>query len=871
MSDHYTDDEIDTFANMVGAWVAGGQSLDSVRSFLRVARTPEALIEFAIARHEMRMSDINGVEVVVDPKTPHTPWYPGPKATDRFWPPVKAILEDRLGDAAVTDIDKVTSLTLSKLNPPGTDQFSDRGLVLGYVQSGKTTNFMALAAKAADAGYKLIVVLSGVTDSLRDQTQARIDEVLVGNSVEWFPLTKHGEDFAQSSGAAALFTKFDGALIAVIKKNPARLRRLRDWMTGAGKIAMKHAPLLLIDDEADQASIDVGDSHRTSTINGLLQEILRHPRSAYLAYTATPFANLLIDPSNERDLYPRTVIVSMPKPEGYFGPERLFGGIDSPDDAGLDMIRTIPVGEAVSARPPAGQGAVKTWSPILGSELRRSILWFILSTAARRIRNGHGQHSSMLIHASMLSDAHFRTRDIVFAALEAVRVGIATNDAGLRFELQEVWKSESARVPASNFGYEPIAWRDLEAMLRAAVDDIDIVVDNYKSSDRLSYSSAKPTTAIVIGGNTLSRGLTLEGLTSSYFVRSASAYDTLLQMGRWFGYRDKYEDLCRVWMTDELRGWFRDLSKVEQEIRDEIARYRREGLSPLELGVRIRLHPDLAITEAAKMRNAVNASLSYSGRNPQTTVFRRLDGARLNRNLDATTELLETIQRYGGDVAEFPAGASLKQSLRGYRDVPAEHILHFLEQYEFDEDQREMTRALLTGYIKDELQQDSLRTWRVVIMEGPNGEKVDLPGIGQIGTVVRSRLASTDEDLANIRILTSAEDRVAGIDWEDGETPPKGADLLVARSERHPNEGILRLYFLDRTSAPAGSATTRVPLDAVGVVTGISVDFPVSSTPDKAIGYVISNVPGATDVEEAEALDAADKADEQELDDADEA
>jgi hypothetical protein len=871
MSDLYANDEIDTFANMVGAWVAGGQSLESVRSFLRATRTPDELIELAIARHEMRMSDINGVEVVVDPNSPHTPWYPGPKASDRFWPPVKAVLEDRLGDSAVTDIDKVTSLTLSKLNPPGADRFSDRGLVLGYVQSGKTTNFMALAAKAADAGYKLIVVLSGVTDILRDQTQARIDEVLVGDSVEWFPLTKRGEDFAQSSGAAALFTKFDGALIAVIKKNPARLRRLRDWMTGAGKIAMQHAPLLLIDDEADQASIDVGDAGRTSTINGLLRDILKHPRSAYVAYTATPFANLLIDPSNESDLYPRTVIVSMPKPDGYFGPERLFGGIDSPEDAGLDMIRTIPAAEAVSARPPTGLGAVKSWSPTLGSELRRAILWFILSTAAKRVRNGHGQHSSMLIHTSMLSDAHFRTREVVFAALETLRVGIATNDMSTLLELEEVWKSESARVPAGSFGYESIEWNDLKSTLRATVDEIDIVVDNYKSSDRLSYSSAKPTTAIVIGGNTLSRGLTLEGLTSSYFVRSASAYDTLLQMGRWFGYRGGYEDLCRVWMTDELRGWFRDLSKVEQEIRDEIARYRREGLSPLELGVRIRLHPDLAITEAAKMRNAVNASMSYSGRNPQTTVFRRLDGERLDRNMTAAKNLLETVQRYGGDIANFPAGASLKQSLRGYRDVPAEYVLRFLEEYEFDEDQREMTRALLTEYLRDELQQNSLRTWRVVIMEGPNGEKLDLPGIGQIGTVVRSRLASTDDDLANIRILTSAEDRIAGIDWHDGETPPKGADLLVERSGRHPDEGILRLYFLDRTSAPAASATTRVPLDAAGIVTGISVDFPQSSTPDKAIGYVIANVPGTADVEEGEALDAADKADAQELDKSDEA
>jgi len=871
MSASYSDSDIETYADMVGGWVAGGQSLDSVRSFLRVARTPEELIELAIARHEMRMSDIEGVEVVVDPKTPHTPWYPGPKASDRFWPPVKAILQDRLGDKAVTEIDKITSLTLSKLSPPGASRFSDRGLVVGYVQSGKTTNFMALAAKAADAGYKLIVVLSGVTDILRDQTQARVDDVLIGESDEWFPLTRRGEDFGHSAGAAALFTKFDGALVAVIKKNPARLRRLRDWMTGAGKLAMQYAPLLLIDDEADQASIDVGQAARTSTINKLLREILQHPRSAYVAYTATPFANLLVDPRNENDLYPRSLIVSMPKPEGYFGPERLFGGIDSPDDPGLDIIRTIPAGEAVAARPPAGLGAVKTWMPSLGSELRRAILWFLLSTTAKRHRNGKGQHSSMLVHTSMLSEAHFRTRDVVSEALEAVRVGIATNDAATLLELRELWISEAPRVPAGLFGHASISWDELASGLRATVDDIDVVVDNYKSADRLTYGGESPTTAIVIGGNTLSRGLTLEGLTSSYFVRSASAYDTLLQMGRWFGYRIGYEDLCRVWMTDELRGWFRDLSRVEQEIRDEIARYRREGLSPLELGVRIRLHPDLAITEAAKMRNAVNASLSYSGRNPQTTIFKRLDAQRLDRNLAAAKSLIESIPRYGGELTQFFAGGSLKQTLPGYRDVPAELILRFLEDYEFDEDQREMTRDLLTSYVKEELQSGSLEKWRVVIMAGPNGEKVDLPGIGEVGTVIRSRLAATDDDIANIRILTSADDRTAGIDWAAGEAAPKGADLVVERSNRHPDEGILRLYFLDRTSKPAESTKTRAALDAAGIVTGISIDFPKSSNPDRSIGYMIAAVPGAQDIEEAESVDAADRADEQDLDGVDEA
>jgi hypothetical protein len=331
------------------------------------------------------------------------------------------------------------------------------------------------------------------------------------------------------------------------------------------------------------------------------------------------------------------------------------------------------------------------------------------------------------------------------------------------------------------------------------VDDIDVVVDIYRSVDRLSYSPTGSTTAIVIGGNTLSRGLTLEGLTSSYFVRSASAYDTLLQMGRWFGYRAGYEDLCRVWMTSELRIWFGDLARVEQEIREEIGRYRREGLSPLELGVRIRLHPDLAITEAAKMRNALPAALSFSGRNPQTTIFRREDADHLARNLAAAGRLLETIARRGGQTAQFRAGGSLRQTLRGFRDVPAEYILQFINEFEFDDHQREMSRELLAAYVSDELKLNKLQRWRVVVMEGPTGERVRLPVIGDIGTVVRSRVNGTDDDVASIRTLTSGEDRVAGIDWRADEIPPASGALAAEREKRHPDEGILRLYFIDRT------------------------------------------------------------------------
>lgn len=857
----YTEQDIVEAAEIVGAIVAGGVSKALLLSRLRAIRMPEELAELAVARYELGLLDIDGVVILEDSKTGEMAWYVGPGQNDRFWPPVRALLTESLPNGATEEVDKVTTAILGRLPAPGRSQFSSRGLVLGYVQSGKTTNFLALAAKAADRGYKLIVILSGMTDILRNQTQSRTDDILVRGSDDWYKLTTENSDFSQRGQAAALFTRFDGALVAVVKKNPRRLRALRDWIHGAGSIAMQRAPLLLIDDEADQASVDVGDD-RVSTINGLLREILAHPRSAYVAYTATPFANLLIDPGTPEDLYPRDFIISMPRPTGYFGPERLFGEIDDPDDPGLDVIRTIPAAEAVMAKPPSGKGAISSWQPVADQELLRAIRWFLLASAARRVREGEAVHSSMLIHTSMLSEAHFRTRNAVAQGLDDLRVAIATDDASIMAALESMWVAETARMPASAFELQPVGWALVRARLHEVVNDVDLVVDNYRSTDRLRYSADPPSTVIVIGGNTLSRGLTLEGLVSSYFVRSASAYDTLLQMGRWFGYRDGYADLCRIWITDELRDWFRDLSVVEREIRDEIARYARERVTPAQLGVRIRLHPQLAITEAAKMRNAKPTSISFGDQAPQTTLFARSDEHVLARNSEAVHNLLNGIVAIGSSVEQFRTGRSLQTSLKGFKDVPLELVLRFLGSYSFHADQTSLTAELLDQYIRAEHLHGSLEKWRVVVMEGSSTDKIDLPGVGDVRCVIRSRVPDSDETVANIRALMSAEDRSAGVDWVEGEVPVTKAELQVERTRRHPREGILRIYPIEAYSAPKVQAGARVPLEAAATVFGLVIDFPSSVDPNRGLGYMVANV--VADVEDAEDARLADDADEHE-------
>lgn len=825
----------------------GGHDVDGARAKLQLTHTPEWLIDAGIAQY------LASIEHVVGPgisdKGSHYPW--DPTAIDRatYWPPVRERLTARIGEQAVASVDAVTDRILYRLEPPTRPEFSTRGLVLGYVQSGKTTNFISLAAKAADHGYRLIIVLSGMTDILRDQTQGRVDDVLIAGSEQWHALTTADSDFRVTEPAGAALSHLP-AMVAVVKKNPGRLRRLRDWLKTAPVHVLRQAPMLIVDDEADQASIDVGGNGRQSTINSLLRELLEHPKSAYVAYTATPFANLLIDPSDPNGLYPRNFVEAMPEPTDYFGSARLFGSYDDPQSDGLDVARRISDEEAGGARPPRGAGALATWTPSIGPALADAIRWFIVATAARRCRHDL-RHSSMLVHTSMLSHAHFRTRDAVDEFVAELRDRIHAGDCVALGKLRALYEAETATLPATTFGHSAAPWAEVQARLMDVADAVELVVDNYLSSDRLVYEEA-PRTVIAIGGNTLSRGLTLEGLVSSYFVRSASAYDTLLQMGRWFGYRQGYEDLQRIWMTDELARWFRDLSFVEQEIREDIGRYASEGLTPLELAIRIRQHPNLAITAAAKMRDAVQLEASFSGKSPQTTTLFRTDTEILQSNFDAVLDLLSTASGEAHLRHDSPGTIILD-------DVSVHDVRKLIESFTFHPAQQELTAANLLGYIDGEVAEGELLEWRIVVMRG-DGDPLDLPGgLGSIKRNVRSRLRGEDDSLANIKALMSQGDRLKGLGHDDA-VDTSEMDPASARSALY-HGGILRVYFIDSRSAPKERSPRRVPFDASGPVVGLAFDFPFSLRADASFTYVVAPLPGDTEeladaeVAQADALD----------------
>ncbi len=754
-------------------------------------------------------------------------WYPGPRADDRFWPPYHNSLAGKgwaLED--IKNLDRASSRVIQLMRSPGASAISTRGLVVGYVQSGKTANYAASIAKAADTGYRLIIVLAGGTNVLRRQTQERLHADLVSHRPQdWVLLTTDTDDFGGNPNAAAALSEKSGQrTLAVIKKNKTRIKRLTAWLKSAGSITMANCPILIVDDEADQASPNsaMPDAERTKINEALLALLAAGPKVAYVGYTATPFANLLIDPSDEHDLYPRSFVVDLPRPDSYFGPEKIFGraplsseDAEAPPD-GLDMIRLISQLDQQQLL------AVNTGgSRDLPASLRRSLHYFLLVTAERYRRGQHDRHSSMLVHTSQKISSHQNMVAPLERCINEIRLALKHSSVALIEELKDLWEHEAARVATERDG-DLGSFDDILPHFNAVLSKARVVVENSASTSRLNYSG-KGQVVVAVGGNVLARGLTLEGLSVSYFIRAASAYDTLLQMGRWFGYRPGYADLPRIWMTDELRGYFFDLGTVEAEIRKEIAQYERvPGMNPLSAGVRIRTHPKLAITAKAKMSAAVKSSMSFRGRRFQTTIMLNADLTALERNLAATRTLVAAVS------AQAPFSWNGSRSAYLARGASADVAIAFLEQYDFAKHPELENKSLLLSYIKKQVERGLLGTWNVAIASrAANAHGVlDLASVGTVNMIRRTKHVPRSGPLGD-SIGSLMSERDVAIDFADSvDVGSIKGDLLAERNQSGTKECLLVLYPIAPNISPGEKSPDREPLIAAEVVIGVAVVFP---------------------------------------------
>ena len=571
-----------------------------------------------------------------------------------FWNRYKRYLKKRrFPPRVLSSMDSVTDQILDHLeNPEKGESWKRRGMVVGHVQSGKTANYTGLICKAADAGYKVIVVMAGLLNSLRNQTQARIDEGFIGidpackldgsNSADRYvgvgllpahegkrqpvSLTTRVADFRKNTARALSlnFQQLKEAAIFVVKKNSSTLRALSSWIEVNNENLQDH-PMLLIDDEADHASINTKKSIEEATaINQRIRELLKlFDRSSYVGYTATPFANIFIDPDAEsdlgQDLFPRDFIVSLDPPTNYIGPPTIFG-----QNSDLDVLREVvdhddllPVRHKIDHTPEG-----------LPESLEDAVRTFILARAIRNLRDQRTAHMSMMVNVSRFTRVQSEVKLLIAEYLRELQQGIRNysklpdHQASKQTCIQNMKLTWDKEYSSAGF-----SWPQVKHELETAASSIDVIeVNSSSSAEPLDYSRHNypdGRTLIAVGGLSLSRGLTLEGLTVSYFLRNSIMYDTLMQMGRWFGYRDGYEDLCRIHMTPQAASWYQHISEVVAELRSEFIRMKRANMTPEDFGLCVRSHPSsLIVTARNKMRTGrrVLRQVSLEGRLVETAI-----------------------------------------------------------------------------------------------------------------------------------------------------------------------------------------------------------------------------------------------------------
>ncbi|MBK8025135.1 MAG: Z1 domain-containing protein [Chloroflexi bacterium] len=516
------------------------------------------------------MTTMGSGVVLTDDSLHDEDWYQARGVIWKYWDDyAKYLTQEGWSPLVLQSLDTVTSTILGLLHDPIREgEWERRGLVIGHVQSGKTANYIGLISKAADAGYKFIIVIAGIHNELRKQTQERVDRGFIGrDSVTKQPVgvglidrsrafpvtvTTTESDFNRSASRnfGVGLNAVNNTFILIIKKNASTLSHLYSWLrelnTRRGFEQIADIPMLLIDDEADNASINTSKPDLDPTrINREIRRILNlFRKKCYVGYTATPFANIFIDPDARdvtygADLFPEHFIYSLDAPSNYFGYHRIFL-----DDEGREKF--VRLTEDADGWLPADHRKDTPVYELPALLSARIHPLFILARAVRNVRGQTHQHCSMLVNVSRFVDVQREVRALVEYYLGNLRKAVRYNYAlPWAKASQDSIISELYHDFQQEYGSGGVEWHNVLGELNLAADVVKIAVVNSRSQEKLLFSEynrdQKPLTLIAIGGLSLSRGLMLYGLTVSYIHRSTKMYDTLLQMGRWFGYRPGYE------------------------------------------------------------------------------------------------------------------------------------------------------------------------------------------------------------------------------------------------------------------------------------------------------------------------------------------
>lgn len=681
-----------------------------------------------------------------------------------------------------------------------------RGLVIGDVQSGKTSTYIGLICKAADAGFKVFILLTGTIESLRKQTQERVEEGFIGidmsdpatggkrvgvgldnKDIFATALTSRNNDFTGNSDKIAVALKNFNAVVFVIKKQKDVLNKLTKWLINlnADKLTKKiDLPMLMIDDEADNASINTSKSKEDpTTINRLIRNLANlFTRSNYIGFTATPFANVFIDPETteemeNQDLFPEDFIVSLPTPSNYIGPEKIFAE-DGEYHSQLVYITDAGVEES------DGYSFYfkhkKEWEGDLPESLTDAIYCFYIVNAIRDLRGDKKTHRSMLVNMSRF----VRVQKYIRSEIEDIH-SIAYRE--IKFNLSHDF-TESMKSPVlkrihslweKHFSETEFDWDDIVDVLYEAVDPIMIkVVNSAKGTDKLVYPENESIRVIAVGGLALSRGLTLEGLIISYFYRNTCTYDVLMQMGRWFGYRRGYEDLFRIWTHKASAEWYAEISRATEELKADMRLMNEERMRPRNFGIRVKNDSvDLQITSANKMRNSVETTVtnSYFGSIIETPYLVYNPEKQL-KNYNYIKSFIEQVVSGGKSFERV-------QTMQGRNrlmliDIPKYSIIELFRKLSISGFNSHFSSSQITSFLSN-CDDPSIELFDVTLVEGNSGNKTVFIGGKEIVTIKRGncRVSEIDDRLNIGRRgkLGGPGDGIAGI----VDTPEMTAEEII--------------------------------------------------------------------------------------------
>ena len=767
--------------------------IDKGLEFIPVVLTAEDRAEvFRAIETEEAIKHTKGNCIFDDYDDPHN-WYEHTEIEDEhFWRRYSRYLreESSLDEKSIDLLDKTTLPAIMNClcNPKEEHEGRRlvRGLVIGDVQSGKTATYSGLICKAVDAGYKVVILLAGITENLRRQTQERVDQGIVGLEIKRDDITKiekpkrvgvgkydkqllassyttQSSDFVGQKDSIFVSLEAQRSVVLfVVKKNVSVLTKLYNWLKNSNYDHLEecvNAPLLLIDDEADNASVNTNrDETNPTKTNAIIRKVCNLFKTAsYVGFTATPFANVFIDPDSvddmkNADLFPEHFIYTLPTPSTYIGAKQIFHpesmyyrnirpiiDIDEPDygdESWRDWARThideLNAGTFYYRHQ-------KEWCGIFPDSLKEAVYCFFMANVIRDLR-GHGSAPrSMLVNMSrfvkvqnVIKEEVERIYSEFKSVIEKDFCGDSTKNTNLPLykELKQLWDKHYSFV--ADVSFDRVVKKD---NLVKAIEQIKVlVVNGLKSSGKLDYKGNPSLRVIAVGGLALSRGLTLEGLLTSYFYRNTATFDVLMQMGRWFGYRKGYEDIFQIWTSEESASWYGEISMASEDLKRELKEMFAQRLTPKDFGIKVRDNcQELQITASNKMRQAYNLDIleSFYG-NIYETPYISLNAAHNAINLKQVNWLAEELYKRNYSFDRFKSNSSLI-----VKDVSKDVIVEFVKNIKSSKVNPNFNTEYILDFITD-ANTVRLEKWDIVFQSGDSEKCYGIPHIESVKCAART-------------------------------------------------------------------------------------------------------------------------------------